>query len=129
MYTYKQYKKNLHILLVEDAEEIYEKMLEEIDFNDSDLKELWDDLIKNALEYAAIRSQWLTFTKEERMDTGRNLVRTGKHNIVISSFNVLSRYLEKIGKDIKWREQLGEERKRVGDFACYIAFIFGLNAR
>jgi RNAse (barnase) inhibitor barstar len=129
MYTYKQYKKNFNILLVEEAEEIYEKMVAEIDFNDSDVKELWDVLIKDVLEYAAIRSKWSTFTKEEHMDREKDLVRTGKHNIVISSFNVLSRYLEKIGKDIKWREQLGEERKRIGDFACYIAFIFGLNAR
>lgn len=127
MYTYKQYTKEFNILLVEEAEEIYEKMLAEIDFNDSDVKELWDDLIENVLEYAAIRSQWLTFTKEERRE--KDSVRTGKHNVAIGSFNVLSRYLEKMGKDIQWREQLGDERKRVGDFTCYIAFIWGLNAR
>ncbi|WP_294187580.1 hypothetical protein [uncultured Clostridium sp.] len=42
---------------------------------------------------------------------------------------MLSRYLQKADKDITWREQLGDERKRIGDFACYIAFIFELNAR
>lgn len=127
MYTYKQYKKTSNILLLEDAEEIYEKILAEIDFNDSDVKELWDDLIKNALEYAVIRSQWLTYTQDERRE--KDFMRTGKHNVAISSFNVLSRYLHKMGKDIKWREQLGEERKRVGDFICYLALFWGLNAR
>jgi hypothetical protein len=39
------------------------------------------------------------------------------------------------GKDTGWRETLGYEkddkynRKRLGDFACYLAFVNGLNAR
>ena len=127
MYTYKTYNENSNVLLLEEAHEIYEKMLLEINFNDSDVKEIWDDLIQNSIEYAAIRSKWLTYTKDERRE--KDPTRTAKHNVVISSFNMLSRYLQKDGKDIKWREQLGDERKRIGDFACYIAFIFGLNAR
>lgn len=127
MYTYKAYIKKTNFLSVEDAEEIYEKMLTAIDFNDSDTKELWDDLLENTLKYSAIRSQWLTYSREERIE--KDPGRTSVHNSVISSFNVLSRYLEKIGKEVSWRVQLGEERKRIGDFACYIAFIYGLNAR
>jgi hypothetical protein len=127
MYTYKSYIKKINSISVEEAEEIYEKMLAEIDFNDSDVKELWDDLIKNAIEYVSIRSQWLTFAREERME--KDPARTSVHNSLISSFNVLSRYLEKIGKDVSWRARIGEDRKRIGDFACYIVFIFGLNAR
>ena len=127
MYTYRTYKKNLNVLLLEEAQEIYEKILLQIDFNDSDAKEIWNDLIQNSIEYAAIRSKWLTYTKDERRE--KDPARTAKHNVVISSFNMLSRYLQKAGKDITWREQLGDERKRIGDFACYIAFIFGLNAR
>ncbi len=127
MYTYKSYIKKINSISVEEAEEIYEKMLEEIDFNDSDVKELWDDLIKNAIEYVSIRSQWLTFAREERME--KDPARTAVHNSLISSFNVLSRYLEKIGKDVSWRTRVGEDRKRIGDFACYIVFIYGLNAR
>ena len=64
-------------------------MLAEIDFNDSDVKDLWDDLIENALEYASIRIKWLTFTKEERRDREKNLVRTAKHNTVISSLTFI----------------------------------------
>ena len=127
MYTYRSYKKNSKVLLLEEAHEIYEKMLLEIDFNDSDIKEIWNDLIQNCLEYAAIRSKWLTYTQDQRRE--KDSVRTAKHNVLISSFNMLSRYLEKIGKGISWRNALGDERKRIGDFACYIAFIFGLNAR
>lgn len=130
MYTYKEYKNNNNnVLLIEEAEQIYEKMISAIDFNNSDLKEIWDELIKNALEYSQIRSKWLILTKEERMDNGKNLLRTRKHDVVISLFNILSRYMNKIGRDVSWREQLGNERKRIGDFICYIAFIYGLNSR
>jgi len=127
MYNYKSYLKESNSISFNEAEEIYEKMLASIDFNDSDAKEIWDELIESLIKYAAIRSKWLTLTREERVekDPGRSLV----HNSLIASFNMLSRYLERIDKDTSWRVQLGEERKRIGDFACYIAFIFGLNAR
>lgn len=127
MYYYKSYLNERNSISFEESEEIYERILAEINFKNSDAKELYDDLINHVLQYAGIRSKWLTFTREERMDKDQG--RTMKHNLVISSFNVLSRYLEKIGKDISWHSQLGNERKRIGDFACYIAFIYGLNGR
>ena len=36
---------------------------------------------------------------------------------------------ENTGKDISWRAELGEARKRIGDFACYVAWIYGVRAR
>ena len=87
-------------------------MIVGINFNDSYVKELWDDLMKNAIEYASVRIQWLTFAREERME--KDLVRTLVHNSLISSLNVLSRNLHKIEKDISWREKIGEDRKKLG---------------
>ena len=128
MYNYKSYLQEVNSMSFEESTDIYEKLMAELDFHDIDIKELWDELIENSLEYATIRSKWLTLpTSEERFE--KDQARTMKHNLVIISFNVLSRYLEKIGKDTSWRSQLGEDRKRIGDFVCYIAYILGLNAR
>lgn len=29
----------------------------------------------------------------------------------------------------EWREHLGDDRKRIGDFACYLALFYALNSR
>lgn len=36
-------------------------------------------------------------------------------------------YEHKLGND--WDDWLGEERKRIGDFACYVVLLQGLEAR
>ena len=51
---------------------------------------------------------------------------------MIFHLNILSRYLAAKGKDISWRGELGDEkenRKKIGDFACYVALMEGLDAR
>lgn len=55
--------------------------------------------------------------------------RTRCHNLVISAKNKLSVYMyeHKLGND--WDDWLGEERKRIGDFACYVVLLQGLEAR
>ena len=61
--------------------------------------------------------------------------RTAFHDSVILNFNMLGRYLSGTGHAAEWRETLGYEeddpmnRKRIGDFACWIAFVAGINAR
>ena len=48
---------------------------------------------------------------------------------------MLARYLKQQGKVAAWRDALGYEeddqynRKAIGDFACYLAFVNGINAR
>lgn len=65
----------------------------------------------------------------------RKTSRTSCHNSVIIHFNMLARYLKKNGKAAVWRDELGYEeddsynRKAIGDFACYLAFVNGINAR
>lgn len=47
---------------------------------------------------------------------------------------MLARYLKQQGKTAAWRDELGYEeddpynRKAIGDFACYLAFVNGINA-
>ena len=53
--------------------------------------------------------------------------RTGQHNSVIITLNLLERAIALEGGDNEWRDMIGrstdgEERKQQGDFACYIAY-------
>lgn len=111
---------------------IHAEMLAEIGA-DVEVLELYDELMKVATRYAAIRANWLLLSREEKneQDSGR----TSCQNSVITHFNMLARYLKQHGKAAAWRDALGYEeddpynRKAIGDFACYLAFVNGINAR
>ena len=84
-------------------------------------------------EYADLRAKWHTFSIEEKMD--KDSFRTACHDNVILHFNMIARYLKMQGKEVQWREQLGDEkvdkavRKGIGDFGCYIIFVNSICAR
>ena len=54
---------------------------------------------------------------------------------LIVKFNQLARYLKMQGRTAAWRDALGYEeddpynRKTIGDFGCWIAFVDSVNAR
>ena len=116
----------------ETMQTIHAEMLVEIGV-DKDALELYDELLEVATRYAAIRANWLLLSREEKneQDPGR----TSCHNSVITHVNMLARYLKQQGKSATWRDELGYEednpynRKAIGDFACYLVFVNGVNAR
>jgi len=55
--------------------------------------------------------------------------RTLAHNAFIDACNIMSRNMGKNDEDNSWRAALGEDRKVIGDFACYIHCFLGLEAR
>lgn len=130
--TYEEYTKLPKAVPLEHMKVIHKQIVSEVG-NDPDALELYDDLIKVATRYAAIRANWLLMSREEKMnqDPGR----TSCHNSVITHFNMLARYLKQQGKTTAWRDKLGYEeddsynRKAIGDFACYLAFVNGINGR
>ena len=130
--TYEEYLKQPKAITFGKMQIFHAEMLAEIGA-DVDALELYDELIKIATRYAAIRANWLLLSREEKseQDSGR----TSCHNSVITHFNMLARYLKQQGKAAAWRDKLGYEeddlynRKAVGDFACYLAFVNGINAR
>lgn len=130
--TYEEYLKQPKAISFEKMQTIHTEMLAEIGA-DVDALELYDELIKIAIRYATIRANWLLLSREEKseQDSGR----TSCHNSVITHFNMLVRYLKQQGKAATWRDELGYEeddlynRKAIGDFACYLAFVNGINAR
>lgn len=130
--TYKEYLEQPKAITFEKMQTIHMEMLAETGA-DMEALALYDELMKVATRYAVIRANWLPLSREEKneQDSGR----TSCHNSVITHFNMLARYLKQQGKAAAWRDALGYEeddpynRKAIGDFACYLAFVNGINAR
>ena len=112
---------------IDIASYIYEILKKEQYERDPDYKELRNQLIEHAVNYARIRVDWKLMDVEERkkMDD----LRASTHTVFINSCNILSRYMKNNGMDSSWREKLTEDRKVIGDFACYLHCILGLRAR
>ena len=106
-------------------------LLDNANTEDEDFAELWEDFVKVAARYANIRATWYMISRQERMDTDD--ARTACHDAVISHLNAIWRCMKMKGWDNTWREELGLDefvhRKRLGDFACYVAYVYGLNSR
>lgn len=114
-----------NILQYQEALEIYTAMTENLNRNDADIVDLYNRLIEKAVRYAHIRAEWNTLTREEKLEKDDS--RTAAHDSFIASVNIIARSEGEIG--LQWRERLGNDRKRVGDFACYIVLFRSLEAR
>lgn len=116
------------ILRIEEAMQIYNDIFEGIrKCTIEDKMDFVDDFLKKACNYATTRQQWEFWSREERMDNDAG--RTITHDAFIDSVNILARLLNSDGIDTPWREQLGDQRKRIGDFACFTAYIIGISNR
>lgn len=117
---------------IEKMISVHRKLVEEVG-SDPEAIELYDELVESANEYAAIRAEWDTMDREQKIE--KDPARTSLHNDVILHINILTRYLRKAGKPALWRDELGNEeedriwRKVLGDFACFIAFVSGICSR
>lgn len=91
------------------------------------LSDLQHDLFRAAVRYANLRAQWCLEDFESRREMDDE--RTRAHNAFIDSCNILSRNMAREGLDTSWRADLGDDRKTIGDFACYVHTYLGLSAR
>lgn len=124
------YLNEKNILSFEKSLEIYNQLITGLDFKNEEIKLLWRKLIEAAISYSVIRSHWHLYNREERME--KDARRTASHNAFIASLNMFSRFQLKNGVKPFWRDKLGDEkdnRKKIGDFACFIAYIYGINSR
>jgi len=104
-----------------DASEIYEAIRR------SQWTSLADDLVGAAVKYARIRTDWALSSVDERrvMDEARSRA----HTAFIDCCNILSRNMAKSGEDNSWRTALGDDRKKIGDFACQLHCLLGIQVR
>ena len=113
-------------LTFEECQNIHQTILNNIGNNEEILK-VWSEFLQASISYAHIRSQWLLWEREERQQKDEG--RTAKHERVIYCLKLLSRYLVQEGVDVSWFDAIEDNRKQIGDFACYIAYIYSINAR
>jgi hypothetical protein len=106
---------------IETARQVYEAIV------NTKLEQLKTDLFSAAVRYARIRVDWQFTTPEKRKEMEQT--RGSAHNALIDACNILSRNMLKSGEDNAWRSALGDNRKEIGDFACYLHAIFGILAR
>ena len=91
------------------------------------LIDLKDDLYKSAIYYANVRANWYLMSKEERAEADSS--RTIAHNAFLDCVKILERNMKNNGENTDWRMLLGEDRKEIGDFACYLHLILGIMMR
>jgi hypothetical protein len=80
-----------------------------------------------AIRYTVTRAQWNFLSVEEKMES--NDARTRLHNTLIDSLNILARNMSEAGEPVDWRKTLGDDRKVIGDFACYVSAWLGIRQR
>jgi hypothetical protein len=85
-------------------------------------------LLRAAIRYSNIRVEWMFMTSAERLEVDRQ--RTASHDAFIDAVNILSRaMMGQAGQDNSWRQVLGNNRKDIGDFACFLVAHLGILAR
>lgn len=131
LYTYDDYCGSDKWIAMEDCRRLHSEIAQEIGA-DPDAAELYDELIEACIDYSGLRAAWTIRDNDWR--AAHDSMRTIYHDSVITALNVLARFLRKNGKTAAWRDFLGNnekgpDRKRVGDFACYLVYIHGVNGR
>ena len=130
--TYDDYLTAHDSLSLETMQRLHQEMITEIG-TDPDALEIYGELVEKANEYGAIRAKWLLMDREQKMEMDPR--RTSCHDALIVKINMMARYLKMQGKTASWRDELGytEEnpgnRKRIGDFGCYLVFVNSVNGR
>lgn len=131
--TLEKYYKQRYSLNVQDADRIFSSIMEELNLEDEDDRDIYEYVMDAAKKYCCIRADWNVLSLNEKVK--QDSKRTSAHDSFISRINALARYLGQNGRDTSWREELGDlekdpsYRKKIGDFACYMVLFAGLMAR
>lgn len=116
---------------VEEMEEIFHGFSDSFSSfsEDETAVELYQDLMEKVERYAVdFRVPWFRdFDRDDRIKYDNQ--RTGAHNQVIRAFDILARYETGHGVLASWRERLGDNRKKIGDFACFLMYVYGICGR
>lgn len=114
-------------LTYREALQIYDMMTHALPEADEEFMEYYYVMVlKPAIRYANIRAGWILKNRAERLDADSE--RTAAHNSWIAGLQSLARNEGEAG--LKWLQILGEDdRKRIGDYACFVALFSGLDAR
>lgn len=125
--TYEEFLKMQGALSFEEANRIYGMIIANAPEHDREFDAKFQTMLERAEKYAAYRAVWLGKNLQERLEMDEE--RSRAHDLFIKAKDTLSAYMyeRKLGND--WDDCLGEERKRIGDFACYIIYLRSILAR
>ena len=85
------------------------------------------DLENAAVLYAHWRAKWALAPLEARSDMDEE--RSRSHTAFIDACNILARAMRRSGEGASWRDNLGDDRKVIGDFACHLHCLLAIAAR
>ena len=91
---------------------------------DESLKPLFRDFYASAVRHSHLLAEWAL--------AGRDARKAMEHSVLLSrdtlleSLNLLSRDMQARGKNMGWRDRLGDERLSIGDLACYCSAVIAL---
>lgn len=127
IFTYKDFLKDKGIITFEQAEKIYDALIKSVNIHDPEFLEDWKYLIELCAQYAEARGKYLTIPIAENESAGQS--RSRIHNSIIRQLNFIKKYAEKLGNDTSWFDEFHDDRKRMGDFANYLNYVYAVNAR
>ena len=97
------------------------------ELSDSKQSALKEQLVRAAVAYARVRTDWRLVSREGRLNMDPR--RTALHEAFIDACNILSRAMATAGESAEWRKRLGDDRTVIGDFACLLHAHLGIQAR
>lgn len=97
------------------------------DIRSSSLHDMVLNLIRAAARYSGLRNNWYLASTEEKIDLDDE--RKIAHEAFIGWCDIMARNMREKGENFSWRSKLGNDRKLIGDFACYISLFVSLEAR
>jgi len=104
-------KKPTFVDLFELAEKAKKKEDEKL------LRELVSDVLSAAKNYNKAREKTKEMSADEKGGVTSSEVRRISHERLLDSINILERNCKRLGVDSSWRERVGEDRKKIGDWA------------
>ena len=116
-----------NVLSYEESKRIFGDILSADSGKDRELSDLIQLMISRAIKYSEERMNWSQMTKQEQIAADEN--RSRIHDLFIISVTKLSEYMYKNKYGNRWEDLLGSDRKRIGDFACYLAYTAAINER
>ena len=127
IFNYSDFQNEKGIISFSEAGQIYTSLLNSSNQLDKEFQEEWTTFVQVCVEYTSARGKWLTLSREEKQsfDEARTII----HNKVIYQLKLLKGLAHEQCNDISWFETFNDDRKRIGDFACYVAYIYAVNAR
>ena len=127
IFTYNDFIKDKRIITFEEAGIILDELIKSSNIYDPEFQRYWKELIEYSAKYAEMRGKWRILTKEEQDaldDSRRNI-----HNRIRDNLIFIRGLAQINGKDTSWFDKFHDDRKRMGDFANYLNYIYAVNAR